>query len=106
MDDQRTAAFSAVLDGDEVDGVLRGAFFQPAAAAGPPSGTRRRRAPRPVERPEHYDVICISLYREDLERLDAKVRALKERGHRKMSRSALIRFALDSVDLEALPKGY
>ncbi|MCZ7681915.1 MAG: hypothetical protein M5U28_25230 [Sandaracinaceae bacterium] len=51
-------------------------------------------------------MICISLYKEDLARLDAKVRELKERGHRKMSRSALIRYALDTVDLEALPRSY
>lgn len=105
MDDRQSSAFRAVLDGDEVDGVLRGAFFQPVATE-PAKAARRRRPARPAARPDHYDVICISLYREDLERLDAKVRELKGLGHRKMSRSALIRFALDSVDLTALPKGY
>ena len=29
---------------------------------------------------EHYEVICISLYKEDLEALDEKVTALKQRG--------------------------
>ena len=46
------------------------------------------------------------MYKEDLARLDEKVRALKDSGHRKMSRSALIRFALDQVDLTKLPKSY
>jgi hypothetical protein len=53
--------------------------------------------------PRGYEVICILLYPEDLARLDAKVRTLKRRGHRKMSRSALIRYALDNVNIDALP---
>lgn len=73
----------------------------PAAAPKP-----RRRRKRRAQRPTHYEVICISLYKEDLARLDAKVASLKESGHRKMSRSALIRYALDQVDLEGLPKAY
>ncbi|MCA9583551.1 MAG: hypothetical protein KC416_17250, partial [Myxococcales bacterium] len=35
-----------------------------------------------------YKVICISLYKEDLARLDTKVASLKGSGHRKMNRSA------------------
>lgn len=106
MDDRHAAAVHAVLDGDEVDGVLRGTFFRPAREEAPPRRKRasKRRAPEP--RPDHYDVICISLYKEDLARLDAMVDDLKRRGHRKMSRSALIRFALDTVDLDALPRSY
>ena len=52
-----------------------------------------------------YKVISISLYVEDIERLDAMVEVLKGRGFTKASRSALIRFALDTVDLEKVPKG-
>ena len=51
-------------------------------------------------------MICISLYKEDLERLDAKVQDLKARGHRKMTRSGLIRFALDQVDVARMPRAY
>ncbi len=76
------------------DEVLREEFYLPPAPR-----------TKPV-RPEHYEVICISLYKEDLARLDAKVAELKARGHRKMSRSALIRFALDHVDTRKLPKAY
>ena len=57
-------------------------------------------------KPDHYEVICISLYTEDLARLDAKVADLKVRGHRKMNRSSLIRFALDQVDASKLPRAY
>jgi len=43
---------------------------------------------------------------DDLEKMDAKVAELKSAGHPKMSRSALIRFALDQVNLEDFPKSY
>ena len=46
----------------------------------------------------HYKVICISLYNEDLRRLDEKVEQLKKRGVRRASRSALIRHALDCIE--------
>ena len=56
-------------------------------------------------KPSHYKVICISMYTEDLKRLDAMVEALKARGLTKANRSALIRYALGEVDLDRVPKG-
>jgi hypothetical protein len=72
---------------------------------------RGTRAPaRPVkeskEKPTHYKIVCISLYTEDIERLEAMVAELKRRGHTKANKSALIRYALDTVDLSKMPKGY
>ena len=57
-------------------------------------------------KPTHYKIVCISLYNEDIERLNELVAELKRRGHTKASKSALIRYALDTVDLEKMPKGY
>lgn len=88
----------AVLDRDEVEGVLSGAFYAPDAPARP------RKTP-PGPRPEHYKVICISLYTDDLERLDGMVDGLKARGITKANRSALIRHALSQVDLDKVPRG-
>jgi hypothetical protein len=82
-----------LFDGSEVREVLEERFYKDAR--------REKKA-----KPDHYEVICISLYKEDLARLDEMVLRLKEKGHRKMSRSALIRYALDGVDLEALPRSY
>ena len=78
---------------DEVDNVLARAYYRPGPAA--------------VERdkPVHYKVICISMYTQDLTKLDAMVDELKARGLTKASRSALIRFALSSVDLAKVPRG-
>lgn len=88
--------------GDEVEEVLRETFYSAPKALTPPKKKKRKKA----KKPDHYKVICISMYTEDLARLDAKVAELKESGHRKMSRSALIRFALDQVDPSKLPPSY
>jgi hypothetical protein len=56
-------------------------------------------------KPSHYKVICISMYTDDLKRLDSMVEALKARGLTKANRSALIRYALGEVDLDRVPKG-
>lgn len=86
-----------LFDESEVREVLSETFY---------GGEKPKRARAKALKPDHYEVICISLYKEDLERLDAKVRELKARGHRKMSRSALIRYALDTVELDKLPRSY
>jgi hypothetical protein len=95
-------AVSSLLDRDEVEGVLSGAFYAPAL----PSQTPRRIQDKPqAPRPTHYKVICISLYNDDIEHLDEMVDALKARGLTKANRSALIRHALAQVDLDKVPRG-
>ena len=94
---------AGVLDPDEVQGVLSGSFYAPEAPGA--SAARPRKAARSGPKPSHYKVICISLYTKDLERLDALVDELKARGITKASRSALIRVALDQVNLDKVPRG-
>ncbi len=89
-----------VLDADEVQGVLSGSFY--TAEPSPPRRARRLDA---EPKPAHYKVICISLYNRDLERLDGLVDELKARGVTKANRSALIRAALDQLDLDRVPRG-
>jgi hypothetical protein len=89
-----------VLDGDEVQGVLSGAFYSPE-----PLRQGRAKKVAPLEKPAHYKVICISLYTRDLDRLDELVEKLKGRGITKANRSALIRVALDQLDLDKVPRG-
>lgn len=57
-------------------------------------------------RPTHYKIICISLYNDDIERLERLVETLKSRGHTKANKSQLIRAALDQVDLDKVPKSH
>ena len=45
------------------------------------------------------------MYTKDLDRLDALVGELKSRGVTKANRSALIRAALDQIDLDKVPRG-
>jgi hypothetical protein len=54
-------------------------------------------------RPTHYKVICISMYTQDIEDLDAKVAELKRRGWTKANKSQLIRLALSQMDIDKLP---
>jgi hypothetical protein len=57
----------------------------------------------PVKKPtpaRSYEVICISMYKGDLDLLDAMVARLKEKGVTNMSRSRLIRYALRQSGLE------
>jgi len=70
---------------------------------------RRRTSPRravnvkskqKAAKPEHYKVICISIYTNDLEQLDAKVAELKRRGFTKLNKSRLIRIALQQLTLD------
>jgi hypothetical protein len=96
------SATKSLLDGEEVREVLSGTFYAPRGAR---PVLRKVDAPEAAEKPAHYKVICISLYNEDLQRLDAMVDELKERGFTKANRSALIRFALEQVDLSKAKKG-
>jgi hypothetical protein len=91
-----------VLDGDEVQGVLTGAFYQ-----APPESGRVIKAERDTSKakPTHYKVICISMYTKDLAQLDELVEKLKSRGITKANRSALIRVALEQLDVDKVPRG-
>ncbi len=93
-------ATARVLDRDDIDGVLGGSFYAPQSSE---RDTRQTRGA--AERPTHYKVICISMYTDDLERLDEMVQTLKARGLTKANRSALIRYALGTVKLDDVPKG-
>ena len=98
-DEGFAAAASALLEGDDVEGVLAGAFYSEER------GRARAKTIASPARPDHYKVICISLYNDDLSALDAKVDELKKRGFTKANRSALIRAALESFDLDSVKRG-
>jgi hypothetical protein len=96
-------AFSNLLDRDEVAGVLNQTFYTSEEKA--KARKAAEQTAKADEKPAHYKVICISMYTKDLEHLDQLVSKLKARGLTKANRSALIRAALDQVDLDKVPKG-
>ena len=64
-----------------------------------------RRRPKKAT-PTHYKIVSISLYNEDIARIDTLVTQLKDNGFSKANRSALIRYAIDTVDISKVPRGY
>ena len=85
-----------------------GADATPVARPKNEPAPRKRRTPRrrAKKAPTHYKIVSISLYNEDIERIDALVQELKESGFPKANRSALIRYAIDTVDISKMPKSY
>lgn len=67
---------------------------------------KKRRKGRSRRKPSHYKIVCISLYRRDIERLEKHVRLLKSRGYTKANKSQIIRFAIDKVAIEQMPRVY
>jgi hypothetical protein len=78
------------------DALLDETFYAPAKV--------KKKDQKP--KPSHYKVVSISLYQEDIEHLEALVKELKKRGYTKANKSQLIRFALDTVNIDKLPRGY
>lgn len=94
------------LDSGEAQDVLSGAFYEPPVAAAISRGGHAKAAREDrAAKPTHYKVICISMYTKDLARLDELVDELKSRGITKANRSALIRVALEQLDLDKVPRG-
>jgi len=107
MSNSGSESIDALLRDSDVDEVMRASFYGSETPRPTVAATKPLKAPRATKpKPDHYEVICISMYKEDLERLDAKVLELKQNGHRKMTRSGLIRFALDQVDSRKMPRAY
>ena len=115
MSDESEAVLvpSMVHDAEDADGAQSSDFAirraggspistVPLAVHAPPRD--RAASTRTASKPCHYKVICISLYTDDLKRLDGLVDQLKQRGIAKANRSALIRYALEQVDLDKVPK--
>lgn len=98
LDTRPVMATDPFADADEV---MARAFYSPLDEELDEGADRRGK-----EKPTHYKVVSISLYLDDIARLDGLVKELKRRGFTKMNRSALIRFAIDTVDINKLPRQY
>ena len=93
------------------DEILTQTFYGKDSKAARPAPEKAPAKRRPARRrakkaPTHYKIVSISLYNEDIDRIDKLVAELKESGHPKANRSALIRYAIDTVDVSKMPKSY
>ncbi len=68
--------------------------------------TKRRSGRAKAAAPSHYKIVSISLYNDDINKIDDLVKELKKRGFTRANRSALIRYAIDTVDIDKMPRGY
>ncbi len=100
MKDDKLMAHDPLSDADAI--LTEEYYGRPSGRVTAPGTTpapKRAKLPRPT----HYKVICISMYTQDLEDLDAKVAELKRRGWTKANKSQLIRLALSQIDIDKLP---
>ena len=112
------AASSRALAFDPLDDILTGFYRPPAPGRKPAADAEADQAadaaaaapaelePAKKPRPTHYKVVCISLYVEDIDRLDSLVAELKRRGHTKANKSQVIRAALEQIDLDQVPRSH
>jgi hypothetical protein len=112
------APSSRALAYDPLDDILTGFYRPPMPGRSPPPTSPEDSAPAAAElvaperaadkkpRPTHYKVVCISLYVEDIDRLDSLVAELKRRGHTKANKSQVIRAALEQIDLDQVPRSH
>lgn len=81
-------------------------FYRRPAAG---SADKGRRAPRakgrqPLKEGKTFRLVTFSFYEEDVARLDALLEEAKRKGHKRVSRSQIVRLALRQVDVEDLPE--
>ena len=94
---------------DDPVGAIRGFFDDEERAVeeffDPKRPTKiSRRAASTANKPTHYKVISISMYTDDIARLEELVKEAKALGHTRANKSLLIREALRQLDLNALPR--
>ena len=90
----------------ETSGHLGSLFDNEAAVDeffSPPTRGRSLPKLKGRERPTHYRGVSVTLYSADVERLEALLRVLKERGHTRANKSMIIREALRQIDLDLIP---
>lgn len=89
------------------DDPLVSTFYGRAAEGGlTPAQKRlaRGRGRQPLKDGQSYRLVTFSFYEDDVARLDALLTEAKRRGHKRVSRSQIVRLALRQVDLRGLPE--
>jgi hypothetical protein len=82
---------------------LLDAFYGPAPTKRAPAKKKRGRGRQPLKDGKTFRLVTFSFYEEDVARLDKLLAEARKRGHRRASRSQIVRLALRQVDLSQLP---
>ncbi|MDP2340069.1 MAG: hypothetical protein Q8O67_03860 [Deltaproteobacteria bacterium] len=83
------------------DDVLTNTFYvQPKKA---PAKTVKTRGRQPLKDGRTFRLVTFSFYEDDVARLDKLLAEARKLGHRRVSRSQIVRLALRQVDLSQLP---
>ena len=72
-----------------------------------PTESPKRQRPKgrqPLKDGRTWRLVTFSFYEDDVARLDALLVAAKKKGHKRVSRSQIVRLALRNVDLTNLPE--
>lgn len=71
----------------------------------PPRAPRKKKGKgrQPLPDGRSFRLVTFSFYEEDVARLDELLAEARRQGHRRVSRSQIVRLALRQVDLKALP---
>jgi hypothetical protein len=85
------------------EAIMRKHFYRKSEETAEPES---RLSPVDEEEEAGFRRVNISLFPEDIELLNEMVRTLRKRGYRRVSKSQIIRYALQTVDLEKMPQSY
>ena len=92
----------AISDGD--------AFYAstpPTPSVPVPTSTTKKarsRGRQPLPEGRTFRLVTFSFYEDDVARLDALLKIARQKGHRRTSRSQIVRLALRQVDIDGLPE--
>jgi hypothetical protein len=64
----------------------------------------RKKGRQPLRDGQSYRLVTFSFYEDDVARLDQLLAEAKKQGHRRVSRSQIVRLALRQVNVKALPE--
>lgn len=85
------------------ESIMRKHFYRKSEES---AGSEPQLLPADEEEDAGFRRVNISLFPDDIELLNEMVRTLRKRGYRRVSKSQIIRYALQTVDLEKMPQSY
>lgn len=104
-DDEELGLGDDPLAGADAD-PLAEHFYRRAPPTTPAEKPKRAKVKgrQPLKEGRTFRLVTFSFYEEDVARLDALLEQAKKNGHKRVSRSQIVRLALRQVDVSDLPE--